>query len=123
SQAVRDKLDFGLITNRPIYGPLLQAIESLAKGLARTGEVDRQALQFAMASGLDGEALAGFAAKCRLVGLSGSLSATKHELAGLIVDWSATTDSLAAARLGQLRQMVRNKAGHAGTGQNLIMRT
>jgi hypothetical protein len=122
-QAVHDKLDFGLITNRPIYKPLLQAIERLAKGLPRTGEVERQSLQFKMASGLDGEALAAFAAKCNLVGLSGSLPAAKHELAGLIVDWSATSDSLAAARLGQLRQLVRDKAGHAGTNQNLIMRT
>jgi hypothetical protein len=122
-EAVHDKLDFGLITNRPIYKPLLQAIEGLAKGLPRTGEVERQALQFKTASGLDGEALAAFAGKCKVVGLSGSLPATKHELVGLIADWSATSDSLATARLGQLRQMVRDKAGHAGTDQNLIMRT
>ncbi len=123
SKAVRDKLGFELTTNRPIYKPLLEAIEALAMGLPRTGEVERQSLQFKMASGLDGEALTAFAAKCNLVGVSGSLPAIKHELVGLIVDWSATSDSLATARLGQLRQMVRDKAGHAGTDQNLIMRT
>jgi hypothetical protein len=122
-QVVQDKLDFELITNRPIFIPLVQAIDALAKGLPRTGEVERQSRQFKRASGLDGEALAAFAAKCKFTGLSGSLSATKHELASLMVDWSATRDSVAAARLGDLRQMVRDKAGHTGTNQNLIMRT
>jgi len=121
-QAVQEKLDFELITNRPIYRPLVQAIDALAKGLPQTGEVKRQSEQFKRASGLDGEALPAFAAKCRIIGLSGSLSATKHELASLIVDWSATSDTLATARLGQLRQMVRDKAGHAGTNKNLITR-
>lgn len=40
-----------------------------------------------------------------------------------MVDWSAARDPLAVARLGQLRQMVRDKAGHAGTNHNLITRT
>ncbi len=123
AQEVQEKLDFELITNRPIYKPLLQAIDALAKGLSPAGEIERQARQFKTASGLDGKPLAAFAAKCNVVGLSGSLPATKHELAHLMVDWSATTDPMAAARLGQLRQMVRDKAGHAGTNQNLITRT
>lgn len=122
-QAVQAKLDFELITNRPIYKPLLQAIEALAKGLPRIGEIEKQAEQFKTASGLDGKPLAAFAAKCKVVGLSGSLPVTKDELAGLIVDWSATRDTIADARLGKIRQMVRDKAGHAGTNQNLITRT
>jgi NACHT domain len=122
-EAVQEKLDFELITNRPIYNPLLEAIDALAKGLRRTGEVERQSLQFKVASGLEGEALEAFAAKCNFVGGSSSLPATKRDLARLLVDWSATSDSLATARLGQLRQIVREKAGQAGACRNLIKRT
>lgn len=123
AQVVRAKLDFELITNRPIYGPLRQAVEALAKGLPQTGEAARQSKQLKAASGLDGVSLATFAAKLKLVGRSGSLSVSKDELAGLIVDWSWNSDLLAGARLGQLRQMVRDKAGHAGAHDNLIRRT
>ncbi|HEV7671923.1 MAG TPA: hypothetical protein VGS22_25655 [Thermoanaerobaculia bacterium] len=122
-KAVEAKLDFELITNRPIYLPLLQAIEAFSKGLPCSGEVERQANQFKIASDLDGRQLANFARKCRFVGLTGTLVHSKDELAGLIVDWSATTDSLATARLGQLRQLVRDKAGSSGMPHNLIKRT
>jgi hypothetical protein len=120
--AAKDKLDFELITNRPIYEPLRKAIEALAKGMTRTGEAEEQSKQFKRASGFNGKSLVEFASKFKAVGLSGSLPVTKNELAGLIVDWSGTSDPLAAARLGQLRQIVRDKAGHAGTNQNLIKR-
>src|SRR5262249_6404723 len=90
----------------------------------RTGEIARQANQFKVASGLDGKLLANFAGKCKFVGLTGTLTHAKDELAGLIVDWSATgSDDRATVRLGQLRQMVRDKAGSAGTKNNLVMRT
>ncbi len=118
-----DKLDFELITNRPIYPPLLEAIEALAKGLPRKGEISRQADQLQAASGLSGKSLAEFAGKCAFLGRMGNLTYTKNELAALVVDWSATNDPPAVARLGQLRQMVRDKAGSAGTNQNLIRRT
>ncbi len=121
-QAVKDKLDFEVITNRPMYMPLLQALDALARSAPQTGEAERQSRQLKIASGLEGAALAAFAAKCKFIGLSGSLSATKHELASLMVDWSATSDPIASARLGELRQMVRDKAGHAGTDRNLITR-
>jgi hypothetical protein len=38
----------------------------------------------------------------------------------MLVDWSATYDAQAWARLGDMREMVRNKAGHAGTNRNVI---
>lgn len=123
SEAVHEKLDFQLVTNRPIYKPLLDAIESIAKRSPQSGNTARQARQFKAASGLDGTALAAFASKCKIIGPTNNLSATKHDLATVLVDWSATTDPIARARLGQLRQLVRDKAGHAGTNRNLITRT
>ena len=123
ARAVHNKLDFELITNRPIFGPFRQAVEALAKGMSQTGESASQLQQLKATSGLNGASLAAFAAKLKLVGLSGSLSANKNELTGLIVDWSWNSDSVAGVRLGQLRQMVRDKAGDAGAQDNLIRRT
>ncbi|MCK4394018.1 NACHT domain-containing protein [Candidatus Bipolaricaulota bacterium] len=122
ADAVQNKLDFQLITNQPIYEPLLLAIDAIAQGLPRTGEIEKQAKQFETAAGLDGAPLAAFAAKCTVLGRCGSLRVTKDELANLLVDWSATNDPIAAARLGQLKDLVREKAGYAGTNQNLITR-
>ena len=124
ASAVRgDKLDFQIVTNQPIYEPLLQAIDAIARNLPLSGNVKTQAEQFKAAADLDGKALVAFAGKCKVVGRSGSLPATKHELTSLLVDWSATTDTLARARLGQLKDIVRKKAGSAGTNRNLITRT
>ena len=122
AKAVQDRLDFQLITNQPIYVPLLQAIEAITSGSPVTGDVKKQAEQFKAATGFDGKMLATFAAKCQLIGGSGSLPATKSELASLLVDWSATNDPMAKVRLGELRNMVRDKAGYVGTNQNLITR-
>jgi hypothetical protein len=123
AKAVQNKLDFQLITNQAIYTPLLLAVDAIAKGSSRVGEVEKQAKQFIKAAGLDGKSLADFARKFKLRGHSGSLSATKSDLVNILVDWSATNDSIAAARLGQLRNLVREKAGYTGTNQNLITRT
>ena len=120
---MRDKLDFQIITNQPIYEPLLQAIDGIACRQPLVAEARKQADQFAEAADLDGRALAAFASKCKLTGGSGSLESTNSRLASLLVDWSATRDALAAARLGQLRNLVRKKAGTTGDGQNLITRT
>jgi hypothetical protein len=57
------------------------------------------------------------------MGRAGSLTANKGDLARLIINWSGTEDSMAAARLGQLKQMVRDKAGHAVARNNLIVKT
>lgn len=120
---VKVKLDFEFITNRPVYPPLLEAIEALSNGFLGDGEVARQARQVKAAAGLNSRLLVEFASKCRVVALAGSLTHTKGQLAGLVVDWSASSDPLATARLGQLRQLVRDKAGSAGAKDNCIRRT
>ena len=123
---VRDKLQFELITNRPIYEPLSEAIGCLAEKRSPTGEVKKQADQFKTASGLEGDQLRKFAEKCLIQGSTGSLSATKNSFSKLLVDWSAspgTVDAVTSARLGNMRQLVRDKAGGAGTNNNMIMST
>jgi len=122
--AVSDKLRFELVTNRPIYGPLLDALRALSEVRASSEEAKSQAKQFTEASGLSGQQLAEFAGKFTLFGRSPDLPTVKGDLSRLLIDWSGTSgDSLAAGRLGELKQMVRDKAGHAGTDKNLILRT
>jgi hypothetical protein len=120
---VTRKLDFELVTNRPIHGPFQEAIDALKSGTPAAGSVLKQSKQFATAAGLTGKALAEFAGKLTLSGLSGSLPANKRSLAGLIVDWSATDDLVASSRLGKIKDFVREKAGNAGNYKNLIKRT
>lgn len=124
AQAVEEKLEFELITNQTISDELLQAICAIATGRSCSGGVKKQASQIKKASGLTGQSLATFAKKLKIIGRSGSLSRTKNELASLLVNWSASgRDSIAEARLGKLKDLVRDKAGHAGTDHNLITRT
>jgi hypothetical protein len=100
AEAVEDKLDFQLVTNQPVSDSLLQAIEATATGTNPAGDVKEQAKQFKKASGLSGKPLAVFAQKLKIIGRSGSLPQTKDELASLLVDWSATSDPIAAAASG-----------------------
>ena len=123
AQAVEDKLDFQLITNQPISKSFLGAIDALVSGTGCRGDVEKQAKQFRNASKLTGRPLAAFARKFKILGRTDSLPATKNEVTSLLVDWSANSDAIAAARLGKLRELVREKAGYAGTNQNLITRT
>lgn len=120
---IENKLRFQLITNRPIYPPFAQAISGLAAGERLSGQAKEQAEQFKAATGLEGKSLATFANKCQISGLSGSLIDTKRGLSMLLVDWSATSDARATARLGAMREMVRTKAGYAGTARNVIRET
>lgn len=123
AKLVEQKLKFELIINRPIYPALTAAIDGLCEGKGLLGKAEEQARQFKAASGLDGKTLAAFARKCLITGLSGNLTDAKRDLSRILVDWSATTDALATSRLGQMRDMVRKKAGHAGTHRNVIRST
>ena len=115
---VRKKLHFELITNRPIDAALQEVIEGIASGKTLSGDARKQAAQFKKATGLNGTPLEEFAARFRITGLTGNLADIKIGLSRMIVDWSATYD--ARARVGDMRQMVRDKAGHAGTNKNVI---
>ena len=120
AQAVSERLDFQIITNQPIYKPLIKAVEAITNGVFRTGDIKQQADQFIAAADLEGKPLAEFASKVSFIGRSGSLNANKEILENLLVDWSSTNDPIARMRLGRLRDLVRDKAGQVGKNQNLI---
>jgi hypothetical protein len=120
---VTAKLAFELVTNRPIYAEFVQAVQGLASGQKIHGEAAKQAKQFQKACGLKGKQLCEFAKKFSLMGSTGSLKESKAALSRTVADWSAARDSMARARLGDLRDMIRNKAGSQGKGHNVIRRT
>jgi len=120
--SVLKKLSFQLITNRPIYPELKEAINRIANEKPMSGDVKKQAEQFKKASNLEGDELVEFADRCQITGLSDSLKGTKSELSKTLVNWTGANDAIARARLGSMKQMVRNKAGHAGTKKNIIRR-
>ncbi|HEU5125114.1 MAG TPA: NACHT domain-containing protein [Verrucomicrobiae bacterium] len=121
-QQVNKKLNFELITNRKIATAFQEALRGIANGKAVKADAKSQANQIKTASGLSGKELSVFAKKIRLTGMAGSLRENNQLLAGVIVNWSATHDVLARARLGDLRYLLRKKAGLEGEGQNIIAR-
>jgi len=120
---VAKKLSFELITNRPISRGFSAAIDGLTSGVLLKADAKKQATQFASASRLTGKELVQFAQKVRITGLAGSLRQNKQHLSRVLADWSIAPDAMAHARLGRMRQLVRDKAGLTGEGQNVITRT
>lgn len=124
AKSVAKKLSFEFVTNRPIDDALQEAIRKTANGARPSQKAKAQADQFKAASGMSGKDLKEFAGKVRFTGRTGSLQDSKSDLSRTLADWSATsTDALAQARLGKLRDLVREKAGTKGAGRNVIVRT
>lgn len=122
-ECVRKKLSFELITNRPIYREFGEALDGLASGAPLSGAATSQATQFTSACGLKGKDLSEFAKKVRISGLAGNLRQNKQHLSRVLADWSVAPDAMSRARLGNMRLLLREKAGQAGAGQNVITRT
>ena len=123
AKEVEEKLSFELITNRPIHPGLTEAIKHVASATLLKGDAKKQAGQFVSASGLGGKEVRRFAQKVAIIGRAGSLMQNKQALSRVIADWSAAPDAFARARLGAMRQLLRDKAGLAGQGGNLVTRT
>jgi len=123
TKEVEKKLSFELISNRPIHPGLTEAVENIASGLPLKGDAKKQARQFVSASGLDSKEVRRFAQKVAIIGRAGSLTQNKQALSRVIADWSVAQDAFARARLGAMRQLLRDKAGLAGQGRNLVTRT
>lgn len=115
------KVSYAIYTNRPISPELIVAISSLAEGTVPSNKKIRVQYDHLLdAIPLSGEQRKVFAAKLSLFGQGGDLRTVEKGNARIIADWSASSDAIARARLGELRQLVRNKAGHAGQQNNII---
>lgn len=119
----RSKLCYTLFTNRPVSIELGEALAAARTGRPRGPTGARsQYQQIIDAVPLAGDALAAFMSRFEIVGSADSLGAVERGTARTIADWSASNDVLARARLGELRDVVRKKAGLAGARDNLIRR-
>ena len=119
--AVSTKLTYSLNTNRPISAGMLEAIRAVSTGeMPASDDGKAQLDQLRAAVPLAGDQLRSFASRVVLVGRMESLRDLERGNARTIADWSASDDVLARARLGDLRQVVRDKAGSAGQRNNLI---
>ncbi len=119
--SVSAKLSYSLNTNRPISDGMLEALRAASTGEVPASEDGKAQLdQLRAAIPLTGSQLRGFASRVILVGRMEGLRDIERGNARTIADWSASDDVLASARLGDLRQVVRDKAGSAGQGNNLI---
>ncbi|HUL15120.1 MAG TPA: hypothetical protein VLV88_03930, partial [Terriglobales bacterium] len=110
-EPVERKLEFTLVTNRPLYGAFESAVQAIARGQALKGEAEKQAKQFERACGFKATELRDFAKKISVTGLTRNLSDSKRDLSTTLVDWSAASDTIAGARLNKIKQLVRDKAG------------
>lgn len=116
------KLRFELVTNRPVSTSLTTAIKGLAV-TTRPGRLRTFRDKIKSATELHDKEIAEFFQKVTVTGSTGSLSSNKGALSRIIVDWSRGRDAPALARLGALRELVRIKAGTAGSARNVIRRT
>ncbi|MBU3002772.1 NACHT domain-containing protein [Paraglaciecola arctica] len=114
------KLEFELVTNRPIYPALEDAVRFIAEGKPLIGENKKQADQFTMACGLKGKELKDFAKRVSFSGFSGSLEDNKRSLSKTLADWSAGRDPMSRAYLEGMKQLLRDKAGTEGERNNVI---
>lgn len=116
------KTSFELVTNRPIDLDVQLALEAMRTGAPMTGRVKSQGDTLIKAIGLQGEQLTAFVRRLRFTGTGGSLAQVDHDNLATLASWSGATDSVTHLRLGSLRKLVRNAAGGARQGQNLLSR-
>lgn len=122
TEAAQKKITYKLITNRPVLSELQNAIKNLSKSTEPTGNVEKkQAKQIRAAAGfINDDELANFLSRLEIVGTAGSLTEHQNRVTDTIVDWSSTNDALAKARVGDLRQLIRDKAGSKGERNNVL---
>ena len=119
--SVSAKLTYSLNTNRPISSGMVEAFLAASTGQAPASEDGKAQLdQLRAAVPLAGAQLGSFSSRIMLIGRMESLRTIERGNARTLADWSASDDVLASARLGDLRQVVRDKAGSTGQGNNLI---
>ena len=115
------KLSYELVTNRPILPELQDAINCLANDTTTDDIVtNEQIKQIKDASVLNGKKLQHFCQRLLMTGTGISLKSAQTNLRKTITSWAADEDIQAKALLGDLKQMVRDKAGTDGERNHII---
>ncbi|WP_430419361.1 hypothetical protein [Phenylobacterium sp.] len=110
---------FAYITNRPIHADLAAGLARLRDGLG-SGD-GGQADALADASALTGDDLQALAERLAFLGGTGSLRAIDSDTHRRIAGWGPASDALARNRLLELQRLMREKAGGAGQGDNVVL--
>ena len=119
-KAVLAKLNFEVVTNRPISAKFQQALDQIQTGKKLTGDAKKQATNLKIICRMSKKELPLFAKAIRLTGLSGNLRLNKSRLSRALASWSGGHDPISRAWLGGMCQLLRDKAGIEGAGQNVI---
>jgi hypothetical protein len=119
----REKFRYTLFTNRPISDDLAGALAAARSGSEpQTKGAKEQHKQLCSAVPLKGTPLAAFLKRVDIVGGSAKLASVERGTERIIADWSASSDIMARARIGDLRKLVRDKNGAEGQHNKLIVR-
>lgn len=120
-EKVKKKISFEIITNRPVLPDFIKAVEMLGSGSKGpvSKEVKSIVTQIQSATKLSVSQLKLFAGRLHVIGSAGTLEKNKKNLDRIVASWSIQHGD-ARARLGDLRELVRRKAGSAGDNNNLI---
>ena len=124
AEAVSNRLLFGFVTNRPASASLLEALELLRSGDASEDhDVEVQRIGLEAAASHSGSTTQEFFSRLQLhLGTKGLLE-QKFALRRQIAALSPFNDIYGRVRLGDVKQLVRDKAGPEGEKNNLIRRT
>lgn len=119
----RKKFRYTLFTNRPISDDLSDALVAARSGnKPRSKGAVEQHKQLCSAIPFKGKLLTEFLKRVEFVGGSANLASVEGGTAKIIADWSASSDIMARARIGDLRKLIRDKNGAEGQRNKLIVK-
>lgn len=119
---VKGRLRYAFVTNQEMSPSLAAALEEIRTGDSSGDKwAQNQASDLVAATGMDSKTAGEFFARLSVDAGREDLSSTSRDLRHRIVSWSDANDLQARARLGDLKQLVRDKAGGKGQGRNLIV--
>jgi NACHT domain len=122
AETVARKITYSINTNRPFASETLEAFRAPSTGQpAVSADANAQLSQLRSAVKQSDDGLRRFADRVLLVGRMDSLEAVERGNARTVADWSLSNDALARARIGELRDIVRKKAGSHGQRDKLVM--
>ena len=116
-----EKFRYTLFTNRPISEDLQDALAAARAGSEpQSSGAKEQLKQLSSALPLKGKALSALIGRVELIGGSDKLAHVERGTERIIADWSASSDMMARARIGDLRKVVRDKNGAEGQRNKLL---
>ena len=122
SHLVESVVRYDFATNRPIHANLFAAIAALRIGMAAEGDIAKQVEQLKDAIQSVSIEVGPFLRRLELTGGRGSLKQVDRAVQQVLAAWGEASDPESEKRLLKLRNLIRNKVGTEGEGNNLIDR-